>query len=270
MGNEGNLAVRLDVGRELLADGLHGGPGLNGTLHYERPAYIYGHRLKDCTAGAFTYFNAAGQTSAYRCRFGRYSQIGEGSVLGPPEHPMDWFSSHPFAFTRPKYMPNIYEIDDFARLGPDDRPGPSYVDTVPHETFIGHEAYIGAGAFVKRGVTVGDGAVVGACSVVTRDVPAYAIVVGSPARIVRMRFSDALIERFVKLQWWRYDLAPFKNDVDFQDAGSTLAFFEDKLASGELQALHPHTYRVMRRLGALVAERLPQPLYFADAVAPPS
>ncbi|WP_051362033.1 CatB-related O-acetyltransferase [Solimonas soli] len=265
MGNEGNLAVTLDSGRELIDEGLFGGTGIAGSLQYERPAYIYGHRLKDCTAGAFTYFNAAGQTSAYRVHFGRYSQIGEGSVLGPPEHPMDWFSSHPFAFTRPKYMPNIYQLEDFARLGPDEKAGPSYVDTVPHETFIGHEAYIGAGSFVKRGVRIGDGAVVGACSVVTKDVPPYAIVAGSPARIVRMRFSESIVERLLKLQWWRYDLAPFKNAVDFQQVEATLAFFEEQLACGALQPLQPPAYRVVRRQGMLIAERLSRPLHFAAA-----
>ena len=222
MGHEGNLAVKLDLGRELLDDGLFGGTGIDGSLVFERPAYIYGHRLKNCTAGAFTYFNAAGQTSAYRCHFGRYSQIGEGSVLGPPEHPMDWFSSHPFAFTRPKYMPNIYQIEDFARLGPEEQPGPSYVDTVPNDTWIGHEAYVGAGSFVKRGVRIGNGAVVGACSVVTRDVPDYAIVVGNPARVIRLRYKESIVERFIKLQWWRYDLAPFKKQVDFREVEATL------------------------------------------------
>ena len=149
MGHEGNLAVKLDLGRELLDDGLFGGTGIDGSLVFERPAYIYGHRLKNCTAGAFTYFNAAGQTSAYRCHFGRYSQIGEGSVLGPPEHPMDWFSSHPFAFTRPQYMPNLYRMPDFARLAPGEQPGPSYVNTVPSDTHIGHEVYLCAGVCVR-------------------------------------------------------------------------------------------------------------------------
>src|SRR5690606_19073307 len=116
--------------------------------------------------------------------FGRYSQIGESSIIGPPEHPMDWFSSHPFTFTRPKYMPNMYQLPAFARLAPDEQDGPSYVDTVKNDTTIGHEAYIGVGSFIKRGITIGDGAVVGARSVVTRDIPPYAIALGSPARVV--------------------------------------------------------------------------------------
>ncbi len=244
--------------------GLLGGGGIVGSLRYERPAYIYGHLLKDCTAGAFAFFNSAGRTSAYRCHFGRYSQIGEGSVLGPPEHPMDWFSSHPFAFTRPRYMPKIYQFEEFARLGPEEQPGPSYVETVPSETYIGHEAYIGAGTFVKRGVRIGDGAVIGARSVVTKDVPAYAMVVGAPARVLRMRFADRLVERFLALEWWKYDLAPFKRDVDFREVEPTLAFFEEKLALGELKPLQPRTYKLRQTPHGMQAEQLAAPLYFAE------
>ncbi|MPM95542.1 Chloramphenicol acetyltransferase [bioreactor metagenome] len=55
--------------------------------------------------------------------------------------------------------------------------------------------------FVQDGVTIGHGAIVGARSVVTHDVPPYAIVAGNPARLIRMRFSDAIIERLLRAEW---------------------------------------------------------------------
>lgn len=219
------------------------GPGVQGWLDFEAPVYPFGHRLKNCTMGAFTFFNAAGQTSAYRVRFGRYSQIGEGSVLGPPEHPQDWFSNHPFAFTRPSLMPSIYRTPQFRRLGPEEDEGPSYVDDVVNDTWIGHEAYVGVGSYVRRGVRIGDGAVIGARSVVTRDVPPYAIAVGNPARVIRLRFAEKLVERLLALAWWRYDLAPYKAHVDYRQMENTLAFFEDELATGRLLPLQPACYR---------------------------
>lgn len=237
--------------------------GIHGELRFERPAWPFGHRLKNCTLGAFTFFNAAGTTSAYRVHFGRYAQIGEGSVIGPPEHPQDWFSNHPFAFTRPSQTPSMYALPDFARLAPEETPGPSYVDGVPSETWIGHEAYVGVGCFVSRGVRIGAGAVIGARSVVTRDIPPYAIAVGSPAKVRRLRFPEKWVERFLALEWWRYDLAPFKSQVDFSQVQATLDFFEARKAEGALQPLVPATWRLRAHAQGLEVEALPQPLYFA-------
>ena len=234
---------------------------LAGTLRFERPGWVFAHRLKNCSIGAFTFFNAAGKTSVYRTRLGRYSQIGESSIIGPPEHPMDWFSSHPFAFTRPDEVPVMYELDDFARLAPTADAGESWASQQVNDTVIGHEAYIGAGAFIKRGVTIGDGAVVGAGSIVTRDVPPFAIVVGSPAKVVRQRFSDAIVERLLALQWWNYDLAPWRDQVDFSEVEPTLEFLEDCLASGALEPLVPDTFELRARAGGYDSRRLERPLY---------
>lgn len=238
-------------------------PGIRGYLDFERPAYLFGHGLKNCRVGAFSFFNAAGSTSAYRVQFGRYSQIGESSILGPPEHPHGWFSNHPFAFTRPRDMPSIYALPDFVRLGPEDSDATSFADTTPNDTVIGHEAYVGARCFVKRGVRIGDGAVVGACSLVMHDIPPYAIAVGSPARVLRLRFPEKLVERYLALEWWRYDLAPWKHRVKFEQAEATLSFFEERKGLGELQPLRPDSYRVTSSGQGFSAQQLAHPLYFA-------
>lgn len=67
---------------------------------------------------------------------------------------------------------------------------------------VGHDVWIGHGAVLLRGVSVGNGAVIGAGAVVTRDVPNYAIAVGNPARVVRMRFPPETIELLERLAWW--------------------------------------------------------------------
>ena len=56
------------------------------------------------------------------------------------------------------------------------------------------------------GVTIGNGAIIGACAFVTKDVPAYAVVVGSPAKVIKYRFSNNLIEKLQLSQWWNLDV----------------------------------------------------------------
>lgn len=78
------------------------------------------------------------------------------------------------------------------------------------KTSIGHDVWIGEGAFIKSGVRVGTGAVVGMGAVVTKDVPPYAIVAGNPARVIRKRFSDELIQSLLATGWWDKDDAELK------------------------------------------------------------
>jgi carbonic anhydrase/acetyltransferase-like protein (isoleucine patch superfamily) len=73
---------------------------------------------------------------------------------------------------------------------------------------------------IKQGVTVGHGSIIGMGSVVTKDVPPYAIVAGNPARVIRYRFDQAIIKLLLQSQWWDLEvsqlriLAPSFTNVD--------------------------------------------------------
>lgn len=69
---------------------------------------------------------------------------------------------------------------------------------------IGNDVWIGTEAIILSGVRIGDGAVIGARAVVTKDIPPYAIVAGSPARIVKMRFDKKTVNRLLKIRWWEW------------------------------------------------------------------
>lgn len=73
------------------------------------------------------------------------------------------------------------------------------------DTRIGNDVWLGYSSTVMPGVTIGDGAVVAALSVVTKDVPPYAIVAGSPARVVRRRLSEKDAARMQAIAWWNWE-----------------------------------------------------------------
>ena len=70
------------------------------------------------------------------------------------------------------------------------------------KTSIGHDVWIGCNAVIMTGVNIGIGAVIGAGSVVTHDVPPYAIAFGVPATVQKNRFPDHVIEALLKSRWW--------------------------------------------------------------------
>jgi acetyltransferase-like isoleucine patch superfamily enzyme len=79
---------------------------------------------------------------------------------------------------------------------------------------IENEIWIGSGVIILSGVTIHNGAVIGAKSVVTKNVPSYAIVAGNPARIVGYRFSEDDIKILEDVQWWNWDINKIKKYAD--------------------------------------------------------
>lgn len=76
---------------------------------------------------------------------------------------------------------------------------------------IGHDVWIGAQAVVLSGVTIGNGAIIGANAVVSNNIPAFAIAVGNPAKVVRYRFNERIIQQIKELEWWNWPIEKIRN-----------------------------------------------------------
>ena len=79
---------------------------------------------------------------------------------------------------------------------------------------IGNDVTIGTNSIILPGVTIHDGAIVGAGSVVTHDVPPFAIVAGNPATIIKYRFSQDRIEKLLKIAWWNWSEQKIFENMD--------------------------------------------------------
>ena len=82
---------------------------------------------------------------------------------------------------------------------------------------IGHDVWIGSGVRIIKAVKIGNGAIIGSGSVVTKDVPPYAIVGGNPAKIIRYRFAPEIIQALDKIKWWYWPLAKVKANRQYME-----------------------------------------------------
>jgi phosphonate metabolism protein (transferase hexapeptide repeat family) len=128
--------------------------------------------------------------------------------INPGNHPMDRVTQHHMTYRRVEY--GFADTDDEA----------FFEWRRARKCVIGHDVWIGHAAIVMPGVSIGTGAVIGSGAVVTKDVPAYTIAVGVPARPIRKRFSDDVIEALQRIAWWNWDRATLEerfaelNDVN--------------------------------------------------------
>lgn len=143
-----------------------------------------------------------------RLVIGRFCAIAHGAtfIMNGGNHRTDGLSTYPFGI-----------FGGWAEAMPES--WPSRGDLV-----IGHDVWIGYEATLLAGITVGHGAVIGAKSVVTSDVPAYAIVAGNPARVLRYRHPPATIDRLLQLAWWDWPIDHLTRHVQ-------------RIAAGDIEAL---------------------------------
>ena len=144
------------------------------------------------TIGEYTHLNQ-GDYIFSDVEIGNYCSIAVNVIIGGDEHSINTLSQFPFK--------NITEENK--------------------KTTIESDVWIGAGAIIKRGVKIGTGAVVGAGSIVTKDVPPFAIVVGVPAKIIRYRFPEELHQKILDSKWWTYDKS-ILDKLDFNNVEEDL------------------------------------------------
>ncbi len=163
-------------------------------------AHIQDPRIK---VGDYTYFDQHISLAIFtpddRIEIGKFCSLAKNIVI---------FAGGNHIMTRATTFP-------FKWLSTTSEPAERYADAANKgATIIGNDVWIGHGATILSGVKIGNGAVVGAQSVVAKDVPAYAVVVGNPAQIVRYRFQPETIDRLLNLCWWDWEEAKIAANLD--------------------------------------------------------
>ena len=144
-----------------------------------------------------TYFdrhvNIISWSEDYQIRLGRYNSIGrECNFFLHANHRPDWVT------TSSQLLGPV--TNEIAKMHMD-MGHPSCKGNI----IIQNDVWIGAKSTIMSGVKISNGSVVGAGSVVTKDVPPFAIVVGNPAKVVKYRFTEEQIEKLLSIAWWNWD-----------------------------------------------------------------
>ena len=199
---------------------LYGNSFVNNFV-FERPFALWGGcKVQNCVGGGYSYINA--NSVLENTIIGRYSCVAHNVTIGALRH-----DSTSVAMTSVKVfvdegvgatcepIAEPFELHDIRH------------DIRPQQTIIANGVWVGANAFFPAAheLSVGNGAIIAACAVVTKPVPAYAVVAGNPAKVVKMRFKGEIIADLESSKWWEYDWplatarlgikAPFSDAKDF-------------------------------------------------------
>jgi acetyltransferase-like isoleucine patch superfamily enzyme len=154
-------------------------------LHLKRLADAYGYDIGDWSYGRP---KVRFPETGCKLTIGRYCSIADNAeIMVGGNHNLSFVTTYPFGA-----LPDLW---------PEAR-GTHGFHTSNGDVTIGNDVWLGSQCLILSGVTIGDGAAIAARSVVTKDVPPYAIVGGNPARMIRRRFDDATIERLLATRWW--------------------------------------------------------------------
>lgn len=189
-----DLMLKADKANKPDPKSIHPLKSRDESVVYVKPTLVMRPNIK---VGDYTYFDGQNfqkhVTHHYaflgdKLLIGKFCQIGRGVefIMNGANHQMNAASTYPF------YIFNGWKQDPPTK---EDLP-------IKGDTVIGNDVWIGQNATFLPGVHVGDGCIIGANSVVASNIPPYSVVVGNPARVIRKRFDDEMIELLERLEWW--------------------------------------------------------------------
>lgn len=160
---------------------------------------LHGAKLCNVTVGRYSRIGVNCQVT--NTIIGNFTAIGKNTVITVGQHPTNYLTSHSIFYKKGNWGWH----DDW--IAP--------IDFTPNKTVnIGNDVWIGRQCIIMDGVTIGDGAIIATGAVVTKDVPPFAIVGGVPARVIKYKFTQDVIDRLEEIKWWNLSDDEITKNID--------------------------------------------------------
>lgn len=143
---------------------------------------------------------------------GKFCSIANGLRVINVGHNHDWITTYPFSAFKEKWNSDYFPKGHPKKMG---------------DVIIGNDVWIGHGVTILGGVTIEDGAVIAAKSIVTKDVEAYSIVGGNPAKFIKKRFEDEIIEKLLEIKWWNWKKEKIEKNIKLLCSDNIKEFIND-------------------------------------------
>jgi acetyltransferase-like isoleucine patch superfamily enzyme len=162
---------------------------------------LVGVSLQNCSISDHSYISVNSKIS--NCAIGKYCSIGPNVIIGLGPHPARGFvSTHPVFYSNNNEGCACFFRNDKI-----------FNDKIP-KTIIKNDVWVGANVIIPGNITIETGAIVATGTVVTKDVPPYAIVGGNPAKIIRYRFSKDQVNVLIDSKWWNWSKEKIAECID--------------------------------------------------------
>lgn len=158
-------------------------------------------KIKNSEVGDYSYIsNNCDITNA---TIKRFCSIADNCRIGTASHTLNNISTSPIFTLKDNATHTTWVQKDVGHFNEVKR------------VYIGNDVWIATHVIIKDGITIGDGAIIGAGAVVVKDVPPYAVVGGVPAKVIKYRFSETIINKLEEIKWWNASYEKLKNNISF-------------------------------------------------------
>ncbi len=157
-------------------------------------------KLNNVQIDAYSYVGPSSELT--NCKIGKFCSISSRVIVGLGTHPINFISTSPIFFS-PYNGTGVKWCEQ------------KVFDDMSKETIIGNDVWIGMNAIIMGDLKIGDGSIIATNSVVTKDVPPYAIVGGVPAKVIKYRFDNEIINKLQNIKWWSFSDEEIRRQIKY-------------------------------------------------------